>query len=159
MKKFFQQKYILTVIAFAVLSLTLINISLPKIKEYNSTVYKEQNRLQIEADGVGSRKISFEIYGDTPRFDNLFTLVLIGLFLTLFLTKRIILSSLFASLLFVQILIFVIGIFPLINNYYLFTSHFFEFFFLLGLFAFSFWQAFAICRLARKKFQVKIFLK
>ena len=43
MKKLFGHKYILRIVAFVVLAIAVVNISLPKIEEYNSAVYEEQN--------------------------------------------------------------------------------------------------------------------
>ncbi len=58
MRKFFQQKYILRILAFAVLALVAANVSLPKINEYNAAIKEEQIKLKIEANGIDDRKIS-----------------------------------------------------------------------------------------------------
>ncbi len=162
MRNFPQQNHFIKILAFAVLALALINISLPKIKEYNSAIYEEQIKLKIEANGnLGGGKVSFGIYvlNKSPNFNGVFTLILAALFLSLILTKKIILSFIFAFLLLTQITIFIIANIFLKIDYYFSDLMYFQLLFLAYIFSFSFWQALAICRFAQQKFQAKISLK
>lgn len=156
MKKLFRHKYVLRVIALVVLSLAVVNISLPKIEEYNSTVYEKQNKLKIEANGVDNRTISFGIYSFYKgiNFNSVFTLILMALFLSLLLTKRIVLSLFFALLLLLQIIILMFIRIDLSVDSYLF-----EFLFMTCWFSLCFWLSLATCRLIYSKFQAEIFLR
>ncbi len=153
MKKLFGHKYILRIVAFVVLAIAVVNISLPKIEEYNSAVHEQQNKLKIEANGDNSI-VEIGIYGEGINFNFVFTIILIALFLSLLLTKRIILSLIFAFLLLLQIII--LQIIPI--NFSI-NSYLFEFIFMVCWFSLSFWLALAICRLLYSKFQTAIFIK
>ena len=155
MKNLLRHKYILRIVTFVVLAIAVINISLPKIEEYNLAVYEQQNKLKIEANGDDS-KVGIGIYSfiEGVNFNSVFSIILIALFLSLLLTKRIILSLIFAFLLLLQIII--LEIIPIdfsINSYV------FEFIFMVCWFSLSFWLASAICRLIHSRFQSAIFLK
>ena len=156
MKKLFRHKYILRIIAFAVLVLAIVNISLPKIEEYNQAVYEKQSKLEIEANGINNTKISFGIYSFYKglNFNFVFTVILAALFLSLLLTKRIILSLFFAFLLLLQILIL-----EILRIDFSASSYFFEFVFMACWFSLSFWLAFAICRLVNSKFHAEFLLR
>jgi hypothetical protein len=154
MKKLFGHKYILRIVAFVVLAIAVVNISLPKIEEYNSAVHEQQNKLKIEANGDNSI-LGIGIYVFIEgNFNFVFTIILIALFLSLLLTKRIILSLIFAFLLLLQIII--LQIIPI--NFSI-NSYLFEFIFMVCWFSLSFWLALASCRLLHSKFQTAIFLK
>jgi L-lactate permease len=85
MKKLFGHKYILRIVAFVVLAIAVVNISLPKIEEYNSAVHEQQNKLKIEANGDNSI-LGIGIYVFIEgNFNFVFTIILIALFLSLLL--------------------------------------------------------------------------
>lgn len=154
MKKLLRHKYVLRIVAFIVLLLAVVNISLPKIEEYNSAIYEQQNKLKIEANGGNDPTVGIGIYGLPANFNFVFSIILIALFLSLLLTKRIILSLIFAFLLLMQIVILEFIPIQLSINSYLF-----EFIFMVCWFGLSFWLAFTVCRLIHSKFQTAIFLK
>lgn len=157
-----KKRILLLIITFFTLSLAFVNISLPKIKEYNLAVHEEQIKLETEANGnTGNAKASFGIYSfnRSPNFSGIFTFALVALFLSLAFTKRIVLSFIFLFLLFVQITIFLIANVFLKVNHYLGNPFYFQLLLLFCLVGFSFWLAFVICRFAHQRFQAKIFLK
>jgi len=155
-----KENNLLLIVTFLTATLILANVSLPKINEHNTAVYEKQIKIKNEANGQNGQ-ISFGTYSShaSPDFNGFLTLSLTALFLSLLLTKRIILSFLFAFLFFAQIIMFVIAVVPLKIDYYFFNRDLFELLSLVCLVSFSFWQAFALCRLAHRKFQAKISLR
>ncbi len=150
---------LLLLVAFLTATLILVNVCLPEINEHNSAIYDEQIKLKNEANGQNGQ-MSFEIHScpTLPDFNGFLTLSLAALLLSLLSTKRVILSLLFAFLFFAQVIIFVIAVSRLKMDY-LVNRDLFEIASLACLVSFSFWQAFALCHLAQRKFQAKIFLK
>jgi hypothetical protein len=162
MRRLFKQKYILRIIAFLTLALAIFNVSEPKIREYNWNVYEEQQRLQIEANGVNNRKISFGFSHHSSTVHQTVTFFSALLFLSLVLTKRIILSFVFLLVFWLQIYLtrrIVLGLnkaeyyFPYPENLY------FEYFITGCLVVLSFWLAFSVCNFFSQRFQIKTFLK
>lgn len=155
----FQHKYRLRLLIFIALVLVLINISLPFVEQYNSDVSKKQYKLAAEA-GVKSKEISFTLYSSNNIKQDLYstlTLTLISLLLSLILTKRMILSLLFAFI-FLVLTVAAIILLPR-NGFWFVESVYFVVSIIAGILSFSFWLAFTICQFCNRRFEIKSLLQ
>lgn len=162
MRRIFQQKYLLPAIAFLVLALITISVLEPKISEYNSQVRERHEKLLAKANGLDYKKVSFTLYSSTPPRNAEFTFFLTILFLSLILTKRIILSF-FAMFLFCAQIFFAVRITSNLRQADLYFSYpksiYFETFLTACFLSLSFWLALSFCRFSSQKFQSNTFLK
>lgn len=142
MKTIFQQKYILRIVTFLVFTLALVNILVPKIKDYYNN---SENQVRV----------SFGLPNEPP-LGNAGTFFLIILFLSLLFTKRILFSFLFVFLFCIQSLLFSLIVAKLYREHYYFAypaSLYFELLFLIFIWFVSFGSAHSLS----KKFQAKTF--
>lgn len=156
MRKIFRHDLIVKLLAFLVLTLAVITFSAPKIERYNSEVEDAQKKLLITANGNSNGVISFSS-GDPKELSPFYyaeIAVLVGLFVSLILTRKIFLSLLSAGL-------FVFEFFVLhelfVSNVEFPYSYFYNYplyaaLFVFILLALSHWQASIICRLGRQMF-------
>jgi hypothetical protein len=148
MRKIFQHKYIFRVLTFLALALPLLDLINWKMREY---------RL---------KNLPFEI-SSPPTPSYLFIFVSLTLFLSLILTKRIVLSLLFVFLFLIQSLLlgFILSKIETteIGTAYYYFSYFeteyFKFVLVAFLIPLSFWLSFSICRFCNQRFQTKTFLR
>ncbi len=114
LKRIFQHKHLVRLLALMALCLALFSLSHPEIESYNSAVEEKQIELRVQANGPPDRTFSFSgdngfTWHPTYYAEIAFPLII---FFSLLLTKRIFFSFLFAFLFTLQ--------FPII--YQLYTS-------------------------------------
>jgi hypothetical protein len=164
MRRIFQHKYIVRILAVMALCLALFSLSRPEIKSYNSETREKQIELRVQANGPPDRVYKFDAdwggYTWHPTYyaEIAFSLIL---FFSLIFSKRIFFSFLFAFL-------FIFN-FIVIYNFYSSTVRFPDSYFrnysLLALIfvscivALSYWLSSIIYHFCLQKFQHKSNLK
>jgi CBS domain containing-hemolysin-like protein len=153
MRKIFQHKYFVGLLAFIALTMALVSISAPEIEIYNNKIKAEQRKIRKEADGStgrDDREISFSLgnhYSTNPTF-----FAEVALFLTLFfslsLTKRISFSLFLSFLYYCQFITF-LEIFCLVVEFpmsYFFNTPVYSILFVSCVIGLSYWEASIISR-------------
>jgi CBS domain containing-hemolysin-like protein len=154
MRKIFQHKYFVSLLAFIALTMALVSISAPEIEIYNDKIKAEQRKIRKEADGSTGREISFSSgnhYSTTPTF-----FAEVALFLTLFfslsLTKRISFSLFLSFLYYCQFIIF-LEIFCLVVEFpmsYFYNTPVYSILFVSCVIGMSYWEASIISRFSHR---------
>ncbi len=164
MRKIFQHRYIVFLLAFGALILTMISLVYPKVRDYNSSVENQQRELILEANGKDNVDSYFVACvfpdGSNPLYYAEIALSL-GLFLSLLLTKRIFFSFLSTFLFIFEFLLlhelFVSSVrFP---YSYFRHSPIFGFLFVAFVLLLAFWQVSVIYRFFEKRSLLKPFIK
>ena len=165
MKRIFQHRYIVRLLALGAFSLLFISITAPFIKDYNYSVLKKQIELRREANGASDTKpeiIDFSGYSFryTPEYFAEKVFLLIILF-SLMLTQKIAISILLGFLFIFQFLI-VIEIFYKNVQFpmsYFFNDPSFAFIFIAFALALSISEVLLLNHYFPQRFQGKRILK